>query len=67
MQGIDRLVEEQQYKTLKEFRTGKFAINELTTVGKLHKHHEIREEKGTFVSQFEKTFMVLENGIEVFN
>jgi len=52
---------------LKEFRTGKFAINELTTVGKLHKHHEIREEKGTYVSQYEKTFIVTEKGIEIFN
>ncbi len=42
-------------------------INELTTVGKLHKHHEIREEKGTYVSQYEKTFIVTEKGIEVFN
>ncbi len=52
---------------LKEFRTGKFAINELTTVGKLHKHYEIREQKGTYVSQYEKTFIVTEKGIEEFN
>jgi len=52
---------------LKEFKTGKFAINELTTVGKLHKHYEIREQKGTYVSQYEKTFIVTEKGIEIFN
>lgn len=52
---------------LKEFKTGKFALNELTTVGKLHKHYEIREQKGTYVSQYEKTFIVTEKGTEVFN
>ncbi len=52
---------------LKEFRTGKMALRELTTAGKLHKHHEIRAEKGTYVSQFEKTFIVMKDGIEVFN
>ena len=52
---------------LKEFRTGKMALRELTTAGKLHKHFEIRAEKGTYVSQFEKTFIVTDKGIEVFN
>ncbi len=52
---------------LKEFRTGKMALRELTTAGKLHKHFEIREEKGAFVSQYEKTFIVTDKGIEVFN
>ena len=52
---------------LKEFKTGKFALNELTTVGKLHKHYEIREQKGTYVSQYEKSFIVTEKGIEIFN
>ncbi len=52
---------------LKEFRTGKMAIKELTNAGKLVKHYEIREQKGVFVSQYEKTFIVTEKGIEVFN
>ncbi len=52
---------------LKEFRTGKMALRELTTAGKLHKHFEVRAEKGTYVSQFEKTFIVTDKGIEVFN
>ncbi|MHA1920440.1 MAG: type II methionyl aminopeptidase [Promethearchaeota archaeon] len=52
---------------LKEFRTGKMALKELTNTGKLVKHFELREEKGTYVSQFEKTFIVTEDGIEVFN
>nr|WP_212590849.1 type II methionyl aminopeptidase [Candidatus Prometheoarchaeum syntrophicum]QEE16206.1 Methionine aminopeptidase [Candidatus Prometheoarchaeum syntrophicum] len=52
---------------LKEFRTGKMALRELTTAGKLHKHYELREQKGAYVSQFEKTFIVTEDGIEIFN
>ena len=52
---------------LKEFRTGKMAIRELTNAGKLVKHYEIREQKGVFVSQYEKTFIVTEKGIEIFN
>ncbi|WP_371803738.1 type II methionyl aminopeptidase [Candidatus Lokiarchaeum ossiferum] len=49
---------------LKEFRTGKFAIRELTTVGKIGQHMVLKEEKGTYVAQWEHTFLVTEDGIE---
>ncbi|MCF2141137.1 MAG: type II methionyl aminopeptidase [Candidatus Lokiarchaeota archaeon] len=49
---------------IKEFRTGKFAIRELTNSGKLYQHHVLREKKGIYVSQFEHTFLVTADGIE---
>ncbi|MHA1675341.1 MAG: type II methionyl aminopeptidase [Promethearchaeota archaeon] len=51
---------------VKEFRTGKFAIRELTNSGKLVQHHVLREAKGEYVAQFEHTFIVTEDGIEQF-
>lgn len=51
---------------LKEFRTGKFAIRELVTAGKLVEHHVLKEQKGAYVAQFEHTFMVTADGIEQF-
>ncbi len=49
---------------LKEFRTGKFAIRELTTVGKIGQHMVLKEDKGKFVAQWEHTFLVTKDGIE---
>ncbi len=51
---------------VKEFKTGKFAIRELTNSGKLVQHHVLRETKGEYVAQFEHTFIVTEDGIEQF-
>ncbi|MHA1617871.1 MAG: type II methionyl aminopeptidase [Promethearchaeota archaeon] len=53
-------------EVVKEFRTGKFAIRELTTSGKIIEHHVLREAKGEYVAQFEHTFIVTEDGIEQF-
>ncbi|RLI64783.1 MAG: type II methionyl aminopeptidase, partial [Promethearchaeia archaeon] len=47
-----------------EFRTGQFAIRELTNTGKLYQHYVLREQKGVYVSQYEHTFLVTAKGIE---
>ncbi len=49
---------------VKEFRTGKFAIRELTTVGKIGQHFVLKEEKNQYVAQWEHTFIVTKDGID---
>ena len=48
---------------LKEFKTGKFAIRQLLTLGKLVEHNVLKEKDGIYVAQYEHTFMVTEDGI----
>jgi methionyl aminopeptidase len=48
----------------KEFKTGQFALMELTRNKKLVEHSVLKEEKDTFVAQAEETFMITKDGIE---
>ncbi len=49
---------------IKEYRTGKFAIRELTNAGKLIQHNVLSEKKGEYVAQWEHTFLVTAEGYE---
>lgn len=51
-------------EVIKEFRTGKFALRELTNVGKIIEHNVLKEKKGEYVAQWEHTFLVTEDGFE---
>ncbi len=51
-------------EVIKEFRTGKFALRELITVGKISRHYVLREDKGKYVAQWEHTILVTADGCE---